>query len=233
MNMLAENQNQSPFTCFLQSLFETGDAILSKDISSVSEIDLQSGTELLYSVYRLESIHIPVESPDFSEPAAIWAALYLYRAAQLTLLREVEEQDVVKLLQPFAGEKTPAEHFSADLTLRHLFRLHQLAAGLSPGDILVRCINETAESWPLSGVGIITETTPGPGALSTHPGMLIYYTDRVIAMNDKARASHDDMKEHIKEALGIHAHEIWPGLDTDLLNTTVTLTDGTHTEQSA
>ncbi|MCU0434647.1 MAG: hypothetical protein MUC87_14425 [Bacteroidia bacterium] len=215
--MSAEHTSEAPFTQFLQHLFETGDAVLHDSLLPVSETDWHTASALLREVYEGEVWHFPGEAPAFQEAAANWAALYFYRAAQLTLLRQVEEADVLRLLSPFSGEVTAEAHFSVDLTLRHLPRLHQLAAGLSPGDVLVKCIHETALQWPLSGAGIAAVEIPDPGSMTQHHGLLTFYADRLIAHRDKQRAAHPALHQYIKAALGDYALQLWPELDTDIL----------------
>jgi predicted HicB family RNase H-like nuclease len=215
--MSAEHTSPTSFTQFLHGLFETGDAVLNDSLLPVSETDWQTASALLREAYAADVLHFPADAPAFHETAANWAALHFYRAAQLTLLRQVEEAEVLEMLKPFADEQTPEAHYSADLALRHLPQLHKLAAGLAPGDVLVKCIRHTAQHWPLSGTGIVTETAPDPGSITQHTGLLTFYADRIIALHDKQRAAHPALHQHIKAALGDYAQQLWPELDTDLL----------------
>ncbi|MBO9199332.1 MULTISPECIES: hypothetical protein [Niastella] len=56
----------------------------------------------------------------------IWAAIYLYRAVQLTVLRDLDEDAVTGLLTPFNGDVTPETILSVDISFRHLPNLLEL-----------------------------------------------------------------------------------------------------------
>src|SRR6185503_3456988 len=89
--------------------------------------------------------------------AAIWAASFLYRAVQLTMLRDLGEEVINKLLTPFNGPVSPESILSVDISFRYLPNVLNLAKGLAPEDVLVKRLQEATIQWPFSSVGMKVE----------------------------------------------------------------------------
>ena len=88
-------------------------------------------------------------------PAALWGAEMMYAACQCLAFREIDEAELTRRLsRPFSGRPDASAHYSVDLTFRMLPDLYHRARSASRNDPLVARLQEWAEDWPLSSVGM-------------------------------------------------------------------------------
>lgn len=166
--------------------------------------------DLLLAVYQEEVWHLPGAAPPFDREAAVWAAKYLLVATQMAMLRDIGNEAVKARLLPYAGTVDASAVFSADLMLRYLPDLLQLAKGLAPDDVLVQCLQQTLEDWPFSSVGTGISGEAAMAPILSHPALRYAYRDKVIRHQDKRCLHHPLVRELIREALGEHASVLWP-----------------------
>jgi len=199
-------------TDFLRQLQQDGTAVVHTSTDAFSAADERQAKAFLRQQEERERLHWPGVAPAFNEAAAIWAATFLFRAAQFFVYRDFEEKQLRKSLCPYPEQLGASEIYSADLCLRHLPRLHQKAKALAPADVLVKLLEQTARQFPLSSVGISAE---GPWAVHTllaHPSLRSMYTDRVIDHKDQSRLEDTAIREAVQAALGAHAKAFWPAI---------------------
>lgn len=197
---------------FIDALIHTGSVTLAGSVDTFEEEDLLRSQKLLQDYYTRDALEMPGTPPSFDEEAALWAAIFLYRAMQFTLLRSEEATTVQNTLAAYTGDITPEIMYSADLCLRYLPPMLGLAQGLAPEDVLVTCIQTVATQFPLSAVGI---RLPGDNTIPGHPSLRAAYTDRIITLRDTQRYQQDGIvKALVTEALGNHTASLWPGLIT-------------------
>ncbi|TGD79543.1 hypothetical protein [Hymenobacter wooponensis] len=195
---------------FLQDLFSTGQLNVAGRLTPFADDDLQQAAAILLRIYTEDRLHLPNAAPAFSAEAALWSAQLLYHSVQLTLLRDLDETVVHTYLTDFRGPVSPAIIYSADLTLRYLPDLLQLAKGLAPADILVVRLQQLGQQWPFSFVGVELEGPLALASLLAHPALRAGYTDRVIRTGDLSRARQPEVTILVQEALGHYAAELWP-----------------------
>lgn len=195
---------------FIEDLITKGIVTVSPDVSPFDPQDLQHAETTLLQYHANDSLHMPGTAPAFHAPAATWAAIYLYRAVQLTLLRNFGEDIVRGLLTPFDGEANAAAAYSADLCLRYVPTILELAKGLSPNDVLVVLLKQTAKDWPYSSVGMELAGDIDINAIMNDSSLKYSYIDRIIEARDNNRCNNTQVKELVAEALGNHAGTLWP-----------------------
>lgn len=198
-------------TAFLHDLFTEGKVVVAPTTAQFERNDLVHALDILDRRYTEDVQEMPGRAPDFLPEAALWAGQYVYRAAQLTLLRDLDEAAVVKLLAPYPGIPVAEAIYSIDLSFRYLPDLFNLARGLAPGDILVKTLRETAEKWPFSSIGIEVKDL-NTDVIYKNPSLRQAYTDRIIAAKDQRRMQEDRWQQSVYEALGDHAGLLWPEL---------------------
>ncbi|MBP7557765.1 MAG: hypothetical protein KA821_15920, partial [Chitinophagaceae bacterium] len=137
---------------FLEELFTTGEVTVEPGIIPLEAADLAASLILLGKQYDHRVLEFAGTAPPWREDAALWAAIYLFRAAQLSILRDEGEEQVRELLAAFPGKQDAAAVFSADICLIYLPQLWQLAKSLAPQDVLVTRLSQTAAEWPYSSV---------------------------------------------------------------------------------
>jgi hypothetical protein len=115
-------------TSFLQDLLTTGSITLSSQPNPFEAADLEAAENLLRDYHAEDCLDLPRTAPVFEAAAALWAAQYLYYAAVLAVVRELDEAAIAAHLPEFGGQASPAASYSADLSLRYLPDLLQLAA---------------------------------------------------------------------------------------------------------
>ncbi len=198
-------------TAFLHDLFTIGKVTITPTPEQFGRRDIVEASEVLGQRYEEDAQEMPGRVPDFLPEAALWAAQYLYRGAQLTLLRDLDEEAVVKLLPPYPEKKSAEAIYSIDLSFRYLPDLFNLARGLAPADVLVKTLRETAENWPFSSIGINVSNL-NTDHIYENTSLRQAYVDRIIAAKDQRRMQEDRWQQSVYEALGEHAGVLWPEL---------------------
>lgn len=178
--------------------------------------DIEAATQCLHIQHNYQAQELTGPVPAFHPPAAIWAAGFLYRAVQLTMLRDLGEDAVSGLLTPFNGPVSSETILSVDISFRYLPNLLGLAKGLAPEDVLVKRLQEAAGQWPFSSVGIRVEGILHVDAIMNDACLRRAYIDRIIEARDKQRCNNVQVNENIKEALGDHGQLLWPGWEPEL-----------------
>ncbi|MEM7374676.1 MAG: hypothetical protein AAF587_39155 [Bacteroidota bacterium] len=197
---------------FLLDLFETGAVSVAGELHAFQAEDVYQAAMILDRQYERDLLRMPYQAPEFSEDAALWAAKYLYIAAQLMMLRELDAESVIRELPGFPEHMSPRAIYSVDLTFRYLPDLFALARGLAPDDILVLTLEKTAIQWPFSSVGMRLPKEVDPGIVLDHPSLRYAYIDRIIASKDRSRLTPPPIRELIREVLGGHLASLWPSL---------------------
>lgn len=195
---------------FIQQLLTTGTVSVQPDIVAFSLEDEQEAVRSLHQYYQEDVQEMPLTAPAFNQQAALWAAKYFYTAVQLTVLRDEGEEVIKEKLVPFSESLDAAAMYSADLILRYLPSLLQLSKGLSPADVLVKVLEQTAAAWPFSSIGIDTAEVKNESTIFSDASLSIAYTDRLIAARDIKRIAGAEIKDHILSATGLHLETFWP-----------------------
>ena len=181
---------------------------------SFSEEDISEAKKILQEYYKEDIIEMPYTPPAFSENAALWAATYLFKAIQLTVLRDGGEEMINENLKPFHHGQDASAIYSADLILRYLPQLFELAKGLAPADKLVQVLKKTAGQWPYSSVAIELNEVVEDKLIFEHPSLKYTYIDRIIQMKDKQRSKNETVTKYIHEVAGEHIALLWPRFET-------------------
>jgi MoxR-vWA-beta-propeller ternary system domain bpX4 len=205
---------------FIQQLLTHGTVSVQSGIIPFTSADEEVTIQLLQRYYNEDIQEMPGTAAAFNEQAALWAAKYFYIAVQLTVLRDEGETVINEKLLPFGEAVDASAMYSADLILRYLPALLQLAKGLSPADVLVKVLEQTAALWPFSSVGIETEEIKNEAVIFSDASLRIAYADRLIAAKDIKRISGPEIKQQILSAAGLHLNSFWPQAATILKNET-------------
>ncbi|PWV51447.1 hypothetical protein [Chitinophaga sp. S165] len=203
-------------TEFISSLINKGDVTVAPAIVPFDPEDLRIAGIHLKQYYDDDSTEMPGQVPSYDPAAALWAAVYLYRAIQFIQIRRLGETEIKAHLQPFTGARTPAAAYSADLILRYLPGLFLLAKGLSPEDPLVKELGTMAAQWPLSIAGSKDIVPDDLSLILQHPSLKMAYIDRIIHARDIRKCTHPACLPLVQEALGTHAAILWPEFEIDL-----------------
>jgi hypothetical protein len=214
--MTTENE-ASELATFLKSLGEAGCAVITP--APLGDVDDEAPTALKQLDTHARD-ELALDAPEYSAPTALWAARLFYGLCQITVCRDLGEDRIAAACGVACpAARRPESDWSADLILRHLPRLFQLARHLSNADPLVQQMKAIATAWPLSSVGI-------PGleklALDTfigHPALRRLYADRIIARGDTSRLGDPQVDDLLRADLGGH-RELAPALAGRLFETT-------------
>src|SRR3954462_11273205 len=158
-------------TNFIAGMINEGKVKVVAQLLEFEPEDLHLANIHLQQYYEDDIQEMPAAAPSFDENAALWAARYLYTAVQFILLRNLDETTMQEQLLPYSGELTPAAMYSADLTLRYLPDLFDLAKGLSPNDPLVKMMKETAQLWPFSSAAISMSESTNLSVIFSHASL--------------------------------------------------------------
>ncbi len=191
---------------FLKGLFLNGNPVVNPGPEVPAAcIDC---TSLLREAYERDAWHFPGPQPSFRIDVAERMAIWLYTAAMVYADRSMTPELSMQLLrQTEMDEANGAAHYSADLVLRHLPALHELATGLAEGDPVLVSLREMAWRWPLSSVGIQKPAElgePDLTALQSHPGLWRLFLDRVISVADSDSLRDRSTRSASRNSLGLH-----------------------------
>jgi len=207
-----------PLTLFIQSLITEGQVSVSGKMQPFDDTDIEAAKKILHQYYTEDVLELAGTPPEYDEAAAVWAACYLYKAVQLTMLRDANEEEVLQQLQHYKGEITIAAAYAADLMLRYIPSLFELVKGLAPADILVQQLEHTASQWPLSSAGIKVNGRQNRDIVLSSPALRQLYIDRIIFMKDKDSLDTPGMQECLFETTGAHLQVFWPGYEPMINN---------------
>ena len=199
---------------FIQNLVDSGAVSVNDAFDSFANDDLHETQKILEQVYQEDIIELPGAAPAFFAESALWASNYFYRAVQLAVMRDANEETMKEQLNSFTGEMNPESIYSADLALRYLSSLLDLAKGLAPADILVQDLKRVAVQWPFSSVGIELDEPVNNDIILSHPSLRQAYIDRIIERKDKKRITDPSIVTYIKESTGQYIRTIWPEIET-------------------
>jgi hypothetical protein len=214
---MTTSDTASELGLFLTSLAEEGRAVVSPNPLSEQGEDAALILKQLDAQARDE---LGLEAPEFSAAPALWAARLFYSLCQFTTCRDIgEEQIAAACAVPCPATRGPSADWSADLVLRHLPRLFQLARQLSNADPLLDQMRAIATAWPLSSVGIQGLDPLSLDSFSGHPALRRLYADRIIACGDLARLGDARVDDLLRADLGEH-RALAPAIASQLFRTT-------------
>lgn len=207
----ATNSPPGGLPSFLRTLSLEGRAIVALG-EEAAESNEATSAELL-RLDQLARETLALDAPPFSAEVARWAAKLFYRLCQFSAYRDIgPEQIAAAIAQPAPENASPSAAWSADLTLRHLPKLHFYARHLSDGDPLLHAIEKVAAEWPLSSVGLPDlELSTNQHDWIDHPTLLRLYVDRITQTKDTSRLGDPRVVRKLKMDLGIH-HDLAPEL---------------------
>jgi len=197
------------FQFFIEGLIKEGKVSINGELSTIQPRDFEEVSQILFAYYEEDILELPNTAPAFSEKAACWAAKYFFQSVQFTVLRDEGKEIIEQQLKPFPLEIRAEEIYSADLILRHLPSLFDLAKGLAPGDFLVKNLMELARDWPYSSVGIKLDGEVNDKIIFSHPGLRQVYIDRIIEKKDNSRIN-KRTESFLLETTGEYLSTFWP-----------------------
>lgn len=168
---------------FLKNLFDTGVTSIPPGPTALPMSP--AGRRLLHSSYQADACHFPGEMPSYDAAVAEACACWFAAAAMCLVDRSMDEASMRHSLDRSAeipAANSPSACCSADLVLRYLPGLYQLARQKSESDPLLDCLTSMAQRWPLSSPGVPGSSAPKPEViqiLRSHPGTWRLYLDRV------------------------------------------------------
>lgn len=165
---------------FLQILFERGEVVFRKPPAAMPFRD-PDAMVILQREFDRYVLDLPGSAPPFDANVALRAADVLRWACWFSLSREEDPEGIEPRLDLPGRPSKPSEHFSADLSLRFLVRVHTRARALHPADVLVRALENTLRRWPLSGVLCDIADAPHGLDLGLHEGLMLFYAQRYAA----------------------------------------------------
>lgn len=194
---------------FLIALLENGKVRVDRPREEPAR-EISGAEDVLRQMDGHARLDAPGEAPKLSLPSATWAALTLYRGAQLLVHRDASAEYVREAMSTPCPERPSADVvWSVDLTLRYLPDLLSLSRGVAEGDPLVAELARIAGDWPLSSIGVREAEARDLSAIVGHPCLRRLYADRVLERRDLARLSDARVRDAVREAIGAH-DELWP-----------------------
>ncbi len=159
--------------------------------------------QFLKEEYQQESENYPHTPPAFDTDASIWGARIVYNAAQLLLNRNQPESEFAQLLPEFEGQQNASTWLSADLCLRFLPGILQIAKAIDPDDTLATHLRTLLQRWHFSGLGDVAIKPPFELELMVgHPCLKQLYVDRILQSGRSDLADLPLLRDAIQTAAG-------------------------------
>lgn len=181
--------------------------------------DLMEAGQILEQIHEEQQLNTPKDRINFDTNAALWAAQFLYRAVQITLLRGLDEGTIKKELKLYTGTIDAASICSADLCLRYLFDLFKLTRGLAPGDILLKYLEKIAGQWPYSAIA--WAKLPNKEQLFDilkHEGLRLLFLERLIERKAYTEIERLQLIPWIHSLTGLYPGQLLPEVFNHLKN---------------
>jgi len=193
---------------FLQQLFDTGRvAIESSDLRSESAV---AESESLLAEFELQwRNQLPGGVPRFDLAAASWAGQNFYRACQLLMNRNLNQQERQSgFPEPNFDLNKPDSHYSVDVVFRFLPDLWNFAKAIERTEPLSQRIADWCLQWPLSSVGtanLDTLSAVDVSAFANDRCLNQLYADRIIRHVDMTRVNDPQVLATIESSIGEHS----------------------------
>jgi hypothetical protein len=169
---------------FLQDLLFAGKVVF-RDRPSSLEREGSKAIGLLGRAFADYRLSVAGPLIDFDEATALAAGQLVRQACWFLVNHDEPDEELEKRLIMPAPPASPAQHISADLTLRYLPQIHRRTRALAAADQLPALLASVLRQWPLTGV--LADVPEGPTTaldFGGHPGLLLLYAER-LAQNDK------------------------------------------------
>jgi hypothetical protein len=193
----------SNLASFLKALAEEGRAVVSP---APLGTEADEAIVVLRQIDELARNELALDAPPFCAASALWAAGLFYHLCQFTVCRDIGEDRITAVCGVAApAPRGPEVDWSADLTLRHLPKLFQLARHLSNADPLLRSMKQIAAAWPLSSVGIAGLADLRLDSFWGDPALRRLYADRIFSAGDTTRLGETRVDDLVRADLGVHS----------------------------
>ncbi len=201
----------NPLHQTIQHLRQQEALLLHGHLTTIAPDDEAATLRFLQSEYENEQLDYPHEPPTFHPETALWAAKYLFIAAQLLLHRQHETKKLPTLLPVFEGYLSAQAILSADLCLRFVPALLDQLKAIDPEDELIQLLQAQLQRWHYSGVPKIKNTEDiDLTAITTNPCLHQLYIDRVVRHKNKVLSEHPALQPGINASLGLYSELLMP-----------------------
>jgi hypothetical protein len=173
----------SPLAAFLDPLLREGRAVLRGRPGLVTGPEPEA-VALLGRAFADHHLGVAGPAIDFDAGSALAAAALVCQACWFLVSRDEPEAELERCVVLPGSPRTPAQHLSADLTLRLLPQVHRRARARNPADKLTTILADVLRRWPLSGVLADVDEPPQPPPDFGHPGLWLLYAER-LAQHEK------------------------------------------------
>lgn len=168
----------SPFAEFVRTLLREGRAVFREPPVPLAKHGPKAA-EILAAAFADYRLALAGPLIDFDDRTALAAASLVHHACWFLVSRADPGRELRGRLALPGPPRSPAEHLSADLTLRFLPQIHRRALAHDPADPLVALVADILRRWPLSGVLSSVEDPPlTPTDFGGHHGLLLLYAER-------------------------------------------------------
>lgn len=189
---------------FLMKLQESGQVQVA-NVGRAAGEELAGVDPFLEAFDRDARLEWPGRPPALDLDAARWASVMLYRACQFLACRNVPADLVMNTLSlTCPSPPSPSAAYSADLCLRFIPDVFDIAYGMAPNDTLVTSLRMLGIAWPLSSVGMskLDDLELDLEMFWENRCLRQLYIDRIIARNDVTRLNVACVRLAVQQALG-------------------------------
>lgn len=183
--------------------------ILYNGLPTFSAKEEDEVSSFLRQLYYQESLEYPYTSPLYDEEAGLWAAKYLYLAAQLLLYRKKAISDLNFPI--YTKEKKAGGILSADISLRYIPDIIIKLRLIDVEDDLIPVLENLLAEWHYSGIKYpmdISQLDFKP--IMENDCLRQLYVDRVLAEKNKTLSELPILNPYIKASIGIFGSYFYP-----------------------
>lgn len=197
-----------------------GHLIISDDLLKTTRTEDDEIVLYLEQEFEKECLTLPIEAPQFSAKAALWAAKIVYYASLLLLHRKDTKKELEVLFPNFDGPQNVSTILSVDLTLRYLPQIYMELESIDHQDPLVGIIKTLLEIWQYSSIRSnfkVDEINTSPYLKS--PVLKQLFLDRIVNKKALNWAQDETINPILVQYLGFYKNDIWKALQPIKNNT--------------
>ncbi|MCE3296016.1 MAG: hypothetical protein K0R65_1730 [Crocinitomicaceae bacterium] len=184
--------------------------ILHENLLNILPEDEEQTLAFLELEYQNESLSWPHTVPAFNPQAALWAARYLYTAAQVILFRKALAPETETFLKTPGPEINPGTILSVDLCFRFMPDIMEQLHVIDSEDPLLPVFEEQLRQWHYSGMRYELENDKlEMQVYLDDPCLRQLYCERVVRNKNIRLAQKAEIQTLIRSYMGMYETFYW------------------------
>lgn len=200
----------SYFLEMIESLLKDEEVILYENRLSISSEEKSFVITFLENTFEEEALNHPFSKIQFRPDSALWAAEFVYLAAQLILYRKDQNKDLKNLFPELELDISPETMLSVDMCFRYLPDMITQLKLIDTEDPLLDILEMELTKWHYSGINSNLDIDKlNFDVIFTNKRLQQLYLNRIVDFRNEKLAYHIQIVPLLKENFGIYSKDFW------------------------